>query len=100
MDLHEELRDLRRFLPTIQGAPFVKQEKKIPQKARVLASNASAVGMAVVEIDWSRVIDSWARTFASLRSVRQKVFIPSFHGFRAKGKFYMERAQIIIRPIH
>ena len=52
-DLHEELRDLRRFLPTIQGSPFKKQEKRIPQRARILASDASAVGRAVVEIECS-----------------------------------------------
>ena len=52
-DLHEELNTLRRFLPIIQGAPFVRQERKIPQHARILASDASEVGRAVVEIECS-----------------------------------------------
>ena len=52
-DLHEELESLRRFLPVIQGAPFVRQERKIPQHARILASDASEVGRAVVEIECS-----------------------------------------------
>ena len=40
-DLHDELETLRRFLPVIQGAPFVKQDRKIPQHARIIASDAS-----------------------------------------------------------
>lgn len=51
--LHDELRSLRNFLPVIQGAPFVKQEKTIPQRARIFASDASNVGRAVVEIQCS-----------------------------------------------
>ena len=56
-NLHDKFSDIRRFMPLIQGGPYERQERKIPQRARILASIASEVRRAVAEIKFSPYLD-------------------------------------------